>query len=224
MRQEGVVDRWDAERGFGFIRCEGRSVFFHVRDFRSPAGPPLVGLRVAFEEIHVGTKGPRAMSVRPAGATGHGGSAQGMVPAPAQRRPPARQSASRRRPRTSNLSPVRGPGLMLAWVLVLAWGGWQQRFSVPFLLGLPVLNAATFFAYWLDKDAARRQAWRTSENTLHLLALLGGWPGAWLAQQVLRHKSMKASFRQVYGLTVGLHLLALLAWCLLPWWQGRGLS
>ena len=220
MQQEGVVDRWDADRGFGFIRCEGRSVFFHVRDFRGPAGPPSVGQRVAFEEIHVGAKGPRAMSVRPVTAAGRSGRAAGADPAPAQRplRPPAR------RPPPSTPPPAPGLGLMLAWALVLAWGVWQRRFSVPFLLALPVLNAATFYAYWLDKDAARRQAWRTSENTLHLMALLGGWPGAWLAQQVLRHKSVKASFRRAYWLTAGLNLLALLAWCLLPWWQGRGLS
>lgn len=220
MQQEGVVDRWDADRGFGFIRCEGRSVFFHVRDFRSPAGPPSIGLRVAFEEIHVGAKGPRAMSVRPASAPGRSRSAPGPVAAPAQR-PPARRPSS---PPTTNPSPVPGPGLMLAWALVLAWGVWQRRFPVPFLLALPVLNAATFFAYWLDKDAARRQARRTPENTLHLMALLGGWPGAWLAQQVLRHKSVKASFRRVFWLTAGLNLLVLLVWCLLPWWHSRGLS
>lgn len=34
------------------------------------------------------------------------------------------------------------------------------------------------------------------------MALLGGWPGALLAQQVLRHKSAKAEFRQVFWVTV----------------------
>ncbi|WP_235033946.1 DUF1294 domain-containing protein [Pantoea sp. 18069] len=70
------------------------------------------------------------------------------------------------------------------------------------------LSALTFFVYAFDKSAAQQGAWRTSENTLHLLALIGGWPGALLAQQVLRHKSSKAAFRAVFWCTVMLNLLA----------------
>jgi len=77
----------------------------------------------------------------------------------------------------------------------------------------PVLAAAylaaslvAFIAYALDKSAARRGAWRTSEGTLHLLAVVGGWPGALLAQQVLRHKSTKAEFRAVFWGTVILNV------------------
>jgi uncharacterized membrane protein YsdA (DUF1294 family) len=54
-------------------------------------------------------------------------------------------------------------------------------------------------------------AWRTAENRLHVLALLGGWPGALIAQQVLRHKSRKASFRFTFWVTVVLNCVAL-AW------------
>lgn len=66
-------------------------------------------------------------------------------------------------------------------------------------LGLSLL---TFVAYALDKSAARNNTWRTPESTLHLLALAGGWPGALLAQQWLRHKSVKAEFRAVFWATV----------------------
>ena len=44
--------------------------------------------------------------------------------------------------------------------------------------------------------------WRTAESTLHILSLLGGWPGAALAQSFLRHKSKKLSFRVTYWITV----------------------
>ena len=36
-------------------------------------------------------------------------------------------------------------------------------------------------------------AWRIREGTLHLVEALGGWPGAFLAQQTMRHKTVKLS-------------------------------
>lgn len=79
-----------------------------------------------------------------------------------------------------------------------------------YLLALyPVISGITFMAYALDKAAARQRRWRTPESTLHLLSLLGGWPGAWLAQHLLHHKSKKLSFQLVYWLTVIIHCAAL---------------
>lgn len=63
--------------------------------------------------------------------------------------------------------------------------------------------------YAKDKWAARRGGWRTPEKTLHLFAFAGGWPGALYAQQLLRHKSAKRSFRQMFWLTVVLNLCVL---------------
>lgn len=57
-------------------------------------------------------------------------------------------------------------------------------------------------AYGWDKWAALRGMRRVPEVRLHLLALLGGWPGAWLAQYVFRHKTLKAAFRRLFWLTV----------------------
>jgi uncharacterized membrane protein YsdA (DUF1294 family) len=65
-----------------------------------------------------------------------------------------------------------------------------------------VISLVAFVVYYKDKDAACRGAWRTPESTLHLLALLCGWPGALIAQQTLRHKTQKRSFRVVFWLTV----------------------
>ena len=76
-----------------------------------------------------------------------------------------------------------------------------------------LLSLASFAAYASDKSAAIRQQRRTPERTLHLLALCGGWPGAWLAQQTLRHKSSKTSFLVVFWLSVVANLVA--AWALI---------
>jgi uncharacterized membrane protein YsdA (DUF1294 family) len=75
-----------------------------------------------------------------------------------------------------------------------------------------VASAITFVAYAIDKRAARKGSWRTKEKTLHLLALIGGWPGALLAQKLLRHKTAKQPFRGVFWLTVVLNCGALAGW------------
>lgn len=74
-----------------------------------------------------------------------------------------------------------------------------------------VLNGVTYLAYATDKAAAQRpQARRVPERTLHLLALAGGWPAAWLAQRRLRHKTVKPAFRAWFWATVAGHLLGVL--------------
>jgi uncharacterized membrane protein YsdA (DUF1294 family) len=71
------------------------------------------------------------------------------------------------------------------------------------------LSFITFIAYAIDKSAARRKLTRTPEKTLHLLALLGGWPGAVIAQKLLRHKSRKQSFQVVFWLSIIFNFFAL---------------
>ena len=70
-------------------------------------------------------------------------------------------------------------------------------------------NVVAFIAYAIDKAAAQRGLWRISEKTLHLFALAGGWPGAWIAQQSFRHKTKKAEFRSVFRVTVVANCIAL---------------
>ena len=231
MQKQGTVIRWDATRAFGFIRSPDTSadVFFHVRDFKGAAAP-REGLAVVYEEIHVGGKGPRAMAVQPAARQGaapptpfasHRSTATSSPPAaqraqrgPAQEPKPRQARRSRRPTETADAAAPSGIALllMLGWVALLAWGVWAGRLPL-WVLGAAVgVNLLTFVVYAIDKSAAQNGQWRTKESHLHLLSLAGGWPGAWFAQQWLRHKSRKVEFRAVYWITVVLHCGALLAW------------
>jgi len=67
------------------------------------------------------------------------------------------------------------------------------------------LSALTYRAYARDKRRAQQGAWRVPEWQLHLLELLGGWPGAFLAQRRLRHKCSKGSYLTVFWLIVLSH-------------------
>lgn len=211
MKKQGTVVRWDDQRGFGFIRCNETSqdIFFHIRDCGGGTQPPL-NATVDFEEIHVGGKGPRAMAVR---------AVQRKATLPASRSAAQRGPISPRAPgatggraptRDASTSPLVGGGaLSLIWAALLVWGVHQHRLPAIALAAAFAINAATFFAYWLDKHAAHKGQWRTKEDTLHLFGLAGGWPAARLAQQFLRHKTIKPSFQTTYWVTVWMHLAAL---------------
>ncbi len=64
------------------------------------------------------------------------------------------------------------------------------------------INAIAYWVYSVDKRRAVEGSWRIPEGRLHLLELLGGWPGAFLAQRHLRHKCSKAGYQMVFWLIV----------------------
>ena len=65
-----------------------------------------------------------------------------------------------------------------------------------------ILNTLTYWTYALDKRRAEAGDWRVPEARLHLLEMLGGWPGAFLAQRRLRHKCSKGSYQFTFWLIV----------------------
>ena len=60
---------------------------------------------------------------------------------------------------------------------------------------LVAASLVTYVIYWRDKRKAQAGLWRTPESTLHVAEILGGWPGAFLAQRALRHKTAKRSYQ-----------------------------
>lgn len=90
---------------------------------------------------------------------------------------------------------------------------WADR-SWLVVLGYLVMSAVAFATYAADKSAARAGQWRTSESTLHLIGVLGGWPGALVARHVLRHKTVKQPFRTLFWVTVVVNCAVLAAYVL----------
>ena len=94
--------------------------------------------------------------------------------------------------------------LILAILLVLpviAGRRWGVDFRCAGAYAV-LLSALTYWAYAVDKRRAEEREWRVPEARLHLLELLGGWPGAFLAQRRLRHKCSKGSYQAVFWLIV----------------------
>lgn len=192
MRFGGVVKSWNDDRGFGFIEADqgGQEVFVHIKAFPARAGRPQLDQRVTFEiELNrEGKKRARNVEVqRPA-----------RTAKPKQGTHPAQWG-------TASLFAI--PAFLLVYLLVaLVWRApaWVAALYV-------VASGACFAAYATDKSAAVSGRWRIAESTLLALGLAGGWPGAILAQQVLRHKSNKASFRSAFWGTVVLNVAAFVA-------------
>jgi uncharacterized membrane protein YsdA (DUF1294 family) len=59
--------------------------------------------------------------------------------------------------------------------------------------------------------AAMCNRWRTYESTLHILGLIGGWPGALIVQRMFRHKNRKRKLHIVFWLSVTINC-GLLVW------------
>lgn len=188
-RVHGTLTSWNDDRGFGFISSDGdtgsvgrSSTFVHIKEFPAAlARRPQVGDALTFE-LGRSREGKRqAQSVQIAGA----------VPKASGRHP-----ASYRRSRAGNYLPI------LAFVI----GYLAINATWPLPVWVPALYLAasilTFIAYARDKSAATSGRWRVPESTLLLLGFLGGWPGAIIAQQVLRHKTKKAEFRRAFWGTV----------------------
>ena len=118
-----------------------------------------------------------------------------------------------RRPRAS----VRRPAVSRKAFTILAFAalvaGWVSH-ELPFevFAAYVLVSGIAIFLYAFDKSAAERGRWRTKESTLHTVALLGGWPGALLAQDLFRHKSSKAEFQWMFWCTVLLNCGGLAWW------------
>jgi uncharacterized membrane protein YsdA (DUF1294 family)/cold shock CspA family protein len=190
MRTEGILKIWNEERGFGFIAPlqGGDDIFLHANAFKGHAGRPRAGLSVSFE-IEIGPQGhKRAKNATPLHTTRL-----------------QRQSRAHSTTRWSPLALAAIPFWAALYLAISFNWGISRKVALVYL----VLSLLAVLAYAFDKAAAVRRGQRVPERLLLLLGLFGGWPGALLAQQLLRHKTSKASFRSAFWFTVVLNIIAL---------------
>lgn len=111
--------------------------------------------------------------------------------------------------RNSRVAAVFGVAVYAAILVALALTGRLPAVWAASYLPVAVL---LFAVYAYDKAAAGRGLRRVPERLLHALALANGWPDAWLAQVVLRHKTRKPRFLRVFRLTALLNVMAVAGW------------
>jgi len=92
--------------------------------------------------------------------------------------------------------------LLLVLPALAAYRGMGPTWSMYAGGWVTAISLLTFAVYAFDKRRAVKDGQRTPETLLHLLELLGGWPGAFLGQRLLRHKSAKAIYQLAFWLIV----------------------
>jgi uncharacterized membrane protein YsdA (DUF1294 family) len=129
---------------------------------------------------------------------------------------PPRQPISKRRIDPASLVVLVAFGLGFACVALLR--------GVPAWVGLLYGGASALCValYAIDKAAARAGRDRIPEAMLLWPGLVGGWPGAIVAQQVFRHKTSKRAFRLRFWITVAANVALFAGVVLLPPLVDRG--
>ncbi|WP_286264044.1 cold shock and DUF1294 domain-containing protein [Thalassotalea atypica] len=187
MRLKGKLINWNKEKAFGFINPNGggEHVFIHKSAFNNRQRKPQMNDVIIFS-ITKDKHGRYCASE----ATFSG------------------EKSSKHQVNSSIKFSIYLSVMFLGFIISAFFIDY-----IPINLALTYFGVSTltFIVYAIDKSKARRNAWRTSESTLHFLALAGGWPGAAIAQQNLRHKSQKKKFRVMFWLTVLVNCGAL-AW------------
>ena len=186
---DGTLVSWKDSRGFGFIAPAngGADVFVHISEFADASRRPTVGESFTFELGKTPEGKIRARRVLALGAT--------------------LDDVPRRTVRSLNLG-LAGYLAVAAFVVLFAIIATQRDlplWAIGLYAGTSIL---TFLVYADDKSAAAKGRWRTPEGSLLALGLVGGWPGAVIAQQTLRHKTRKVSFQLAFWGTVALNITA----------------
>jgi len=105
--------------------------------------------------------------------------------------------------------------ITITYLMLVALSALFAESSKALLAWYLVIGVVTFFVYAKDKRAAINGNWRVPEKTLHIFSVVGGWLGALIAQDKLRHKTQKQPFRAIYWLTVVINVAAFV-WTLTP--------
>jgi uncharacterized membrane protein YsdA (DUF1294 family)/cold shock CspA family protein len=179
MRKQGRVFNWNDDRGFGFVSHESEGqIFLHIHAFEQGQRQrrPINGDLISYVLLRDDKNRTQAKQVQ----------------------------FVERRQFVSEKSELKSDSMNWTEFFVLFCVFIYLMMRLPQLIVMiyGAVSLLTFIAYALDKSAAQSGQWRTKESTLHYLAILGGWPGAYLAQKYLRHKSKKKSFLTIFWVTV----------------------
>ncbi len=185
MKHQGKILNWNDDKGYGFVEPDGGGAraFVHIKAFKPRSRRPINGETIVYDLVRENNDRCKAANIQFANDA----------------------KSVKKRDRVTSGSRF-GSVFTIIFLAALCASTAIGKLPVIVAGAYIVMSLITFIAYAIDKSAAKKGRWRTQESTLHLFALIGGWPGAFFAQNILRHKSRKAAFKRVYWLTVIVNL------------------
>jgi len=109
--------------------------------------------------------------------------------------------------RMARQNPSKLPLIVAACLIAVVFGlFWWMDLNLLYAYLMSV-SVTAFLFYGYDKRQSLRSGWRIPEVVLHLLALVGGSPGALAGQIFFRHKTRKLKFRIVFAAIVILQVV-----------------
>lgn len=185
MKRQGNVINWNDDKGFGFVEPNGGGdrAFVHIKAFNPRSRRPVNGDVIIYELIREKNNRFKAENIKF-----------------------ARDATSSKNRSTTKSDNNIGFVFIILFCVGLLVSVLSEKLPAIVAGLYGVMSLLTFIVYAVDKSAAQNDRWRTKENTLHMLSIIGGWPGAYFAQIKLRHKSSKKDFKIVYWITVFLNL------------------
>ena len=191
--RSGKLIKWKDERGFGFIQpVDGsKEVFLHISEVKEATRRPQENDTIYYHCITDSDGKVRACNAFILGARN--------------------KSAKLFNPRAYSFPIVEVVLLSLLPLVGAVHFTWTTRNPLPLIL-YTVMSLVTYALYADDKSRAQQKERRTSEQTLHLCEIAGGWLGAFIAQRILRHKSKKKSYQATFRAIVIFHQIAWLFW------------
>jgi uncharacterized membrane protein YsdA (DUF1294 family)/cold shock CspA family protein len=194
MKLEGTLKKWNDEKGFGFISpcAGGADVFAHISAFQNRSRRPKPEDAVIYHPEKLKDGRLKAISVSYRG-----------------------DKISKRAPQKHERKLWVATLASLAFLMAILVFGFMCLIPREVVALYFVASIAAIFMYWGDKSAARKGRWRTKESSLLFCGLIGGWPGALIAQQLFRHKSAKTEFQISFWGTVAVNCAGL-GWILTP--------
>ncbi len=185
MKTRGTLTYWDDEKGYGFVTslADKEKTFIHISSFKNSMPRPTVHQELTYS-LSTDKRG-RLCAIH----------------------------ATYDDKKAVRIKSSKQVFLISTAIVFLAIVSISVLISkLPLLIFNLYLGTSTltFFFYAADKWAAIRGSWRIKESTLQLLSLIGGWPGALIAQVLLRHKTQKQPFLFIFFIVSSINVCAFL--------------